>query len=332
MKQLNDNPNSKKTASSHRLSRRELRASFLLPIGLTLLIWIVGVVIYASVPAEFNTAVALVIGIGLLVFLIYWTRNARTTLRITAVLLAIPALAGIAFSLVDGRLQPTFIGISITILGLILQRALSTPISYRVATRYFNRGDLPQALKLINKSLEARPNFWESYQLRALIYLAQMDFVQAERNALQAIKRQPKAHPIYNTLGQIYLAQMSFDQARDAYASALDLAPKLTLYQYHLGLSYYRLEQYARAVEHLAAATRGTMPMIEYDLLAHYYLGMSLEQIGETEVAQQAYEGMYPFRDGLYTLQSQIENQPDYPHITLMRTDLAAIAQCLAKE
>ncbi|MEZ4518896.1 MAG: hypothetical protein R3C44_19440 [Chloroflexota bacterium] len=47
---------------------------------------------------------------------------------------------------------------------------LTTPISYRMARRRFFAGDMSMALDLVDKSIAARPDFWESYQLRALIF------------------------------------------------------------------------------------------------------------------------------------------------------------------
>lgn len=317
-------------ASSHSLSRRALRISLFLPVGMTVLIWLAGLVVYLVAPGEFNTAVSAIIGISLLIFLVYWTRRAPPSLRFTAILLALPAVAGITVGLISGSASYTLIGVAITFVLLVVQRFLHTPLSYRAAYGRFQAGDMEQALTLINKSIQSRPDFWQSYQLRALIHLLQIDFPRAERDARRAVERGPHAHSAYNTLGQIYLAQMAFAQARDTYLEALRLAPDNALYHYQLGLSYFRLEAFRKAAESFAIAIGRPLLTVEYDLLAHYYLGRSLQALGHEEQAQEAYDNMETAVDGLQNLKAQLRDQPSTPHLALMRTDLADLESRLA--
>lgn len=312
-------------SSSHGLSPRELRFSFFLPVIITLAVWLAGAIILLIVPGQFNTVLGLLVGLSLVVYLVYYTRHERRSVQITAVLFALPALAGIAWGMIVGNLGYTFAGLGVTAVLLLLQRLFNTPISYRAAYRAWVRGDYTTALDLINRSIAARPDFWQSYQLRALIHLMNMAFAAAERDARAALERKPNAHPVYNTLGQIYLAQNRFAEAEEAFAAALALTPGYALYNYHLGLSRYRLGQHRAAAEALAAATQGTLPLAEYDLQACYYLARSLEALGETEKAQEALALMARFANALPTLLRDLENQPEYPHVVLMRADAAEI-------
>ena len=66
-----------KARSEHSLTKKELRASLILPIVITLIIWGVGLLLYLVTPGEFNTAVAIFISLALLLFLLYWTRQAE---------------------------------------------------------------------------------------------------------------------------------------------------------------------------------------------------------------------------------------------------------------
>ncbi|MCP3702284.1 MAG: tetratricopeptide repeat protein, partial [Alteromonas sp.] len=301
------------SSSSERLSKRDLRSSFLLPIGITIAIWLVGLLIFVLAPGRFDTAVSVIITISLIGYLWYTSRQEQTSHRITAVLFAIPALIGITLGLLNGRSSFTLIGVAITIFLLALLRFLNTPISYRIAYRQFLNGNQQQALRLINKSIEAQPEFWESYQLRALIRLARLDFQQAENDVHEALKRKPKADTLYNTLGQIHLANAQFSQAQRAYEQALKLESEATaVYQYHLGLSHYRQNQYQAAAEQLSLATQGTLPIIEYDLWTHYYLHKSLVDTGDKATAREAKEAMKKFADALPILEEQIQNQPNF--------------------
>jgi Tfp pilus assembly protein PilF len=309
--------------------RQEMRASLLLPIGITIVVWLAGIGAYLLLPEQFYGIVTLLVGLGLLIFLIIWTRNADKRTRRWAIILAIPALVGIAFGMVNGSATYTMLGVGITVGLLVVQRAIDTPISFRFARRQFSAGNTEAALDLVTRAIYARPDFWQSYQLRALIYLTMLDFPRAERDAKDAIKHNPKAHPAYNTLGQIYLAENRFAEAETIYDQALDLDPNLALYYYHLGLAQYRQEKYDEAADALASATQATLPLPEYDLQAYYYLTRSLEATGDDELAAQANEQMARFADGLFYLKRQLENQPDYPHLALMQADLANIEQRL---
>ncbi|MFO7682885.1 MAG: tetratricopeptide repeat protein [Chloroflexota bacterium] len=309
--------------------RQEMRASLLLPVGITIVVWLAGIGAFLLLPEQFYSIVTVLVGLGLLIFLIIWTRNADKRTRRWAIILAVPALIGIAVGMVYGSATYTMLGVGVTIGLLVVQRIIDTPISFRFARRQFSAGDMDAALDLVSRSIQACPDFWQSYQLRALIYLTLLDFPRAERDARDAIQHNPKAHPAYNTLGQIYLAQNRFAEAEEIYDRALDLDPNLALYYYHLGLAQYRQEKFDAAADALASATQATLPLPEYDLQAYYYLARSLEATGDTDLAQQAYAQMAKFADGLYPLQRQLTDQPDYPHLPLMQADAADIEQKL---
>jgi tetratricopeptide (TPR) repeat protein len=317
--------------NQQKLNRRsqEMRASLLLPIGITFAVWLAGLVAYLLLPGQFYVLVSALVGIGLALFLYLWTRQAPARARRLALLLALPALGGITFGLVYGSASYTMLGVGLTLLLLILQRVIDTPLSFRFAARQFQNGHSEAALDLINRSINARPDFWQSYQLRALIYLSKLDFIRAEKDSQAAIERNPKAHPAYNTLGQVYLAQARFAEVAQVYTQVLELAPDYALYYFHLGLAQYRQEQFEAAAQTMASATQGTMPMPEYDLQTYYYLGSSLEKAGEITLAAEAFREMGKFAEGLWPLQRQIEALPDYPHAAQLREDLAEIKRRL---
>ena len=310
--------------SSHGLSRREMRASLLLPIGIIVAIWLVGLVVAAVVPTavNFTTIISLTIALSLIVFLLYWTRGTNGRLRLLALLFALPALIGLTSGVTSGNLRPIIIGVALTFFLLVAQRFFSTPLSFRAANRYFQQGDLDNALRLINKSIDARPTFWESHQLRALIRLAQLDFRRAEADAREAVAFSTNAHQPLNTLGQIYLAQEQYAAVQQAYEQALALEPDSAIYQFYLGLCHFRQHQYQPAAENLAAATQGTLPTSHYDLRAYFYLGRSLDKLGNKKTAQEAYAAMPNFKDGLTSLEEQLAHQPDYPHVARLRQDV----------
>ena len=324
---MTDTPSKPKAASAHSLSKKELRASLILPVAITLIIWLAGFLLYLITPGEFNTAVAIFISIALLLLLLFWTRNAQKRLRITAVVIAVPALIGISLGMIRGSVTATLVGVGVTFLFLLLYGVLNTPISYRVAFRRFRAGDSETALDLVNRAIEARPDFWESYQLRALIYLTKLDFRRAERSAKEAISCKPNAHPVYNTLGQVYLAEAKFDSAQTSFEQALALEPGNALYRYHLGLCQFRQAAFREAAASFMDAISGSLRFLEYELQAHYYLWRSLQALNEVEQAKIVYDKMQAFSPGVSLIEAQLANQPEYPHLPTLREDAADLSQ-----
>ncbi len=276
--------------------------------------------------------VSAIIAVGLVIYLVWYQRrlSLTTSERIFSLLLATPAILGISFGMRDGQALYAITGVSMSLLLLALQRTLTTPFSYRMARRSFDRGNLELALDLVDKAIHNRPGFWESYQLRALIYLSGMQFSQAERDALKALELRPDAHPAYNTLGQLYLARSDYKSAAEAYDKAIDLSPKHALYHYHHGLALYRLGDVRNAAESLAASTRLGLPDAAYELQAYYYLARALERNGEIEKAEEIYADMAQFRPGLETIKNELKHQPDFPELAALRADLRDLEKRLA--
>lgn len=302
-----------------------------LPVVISVGLVVLGGIVWLITPDDFNTGLAIAISAVLLFFLLYWTRKEPMKQRLLAFVFAIPALLGISFGLSNGRLSPIILGVSLTILLLIAYRAVSIPVSYRFAVRQFEAGNDEKALELVEKTIESRPDFWESYQLKALIHLNQLDFPRAERAAKQALEVNPKADFAFNTLGQIYLVQAQFDNAAQAYIQAVELKPDNALYWYHLGLCQYRLNVYETAVDSLLAATKRPPRILQYELLEHFYLWRCLQELGREQQAADVQAKMLKFREGLPLLQNQLAQQPDTPHLPFQQADLAALATAVGE-
>jgi tetratricopeptide (TPR) repeat protein len=310
-----------------------LRASIIWPVVIAVGIWLAGLIIWIVAPGRFDALVSGLIAVGLVVYLFWFQRSLKATPaeRVVMILLAVPAILGLTFGMIEGQALYAITGVSLSLLLLAAQRALTVPLSYRMARRNFGRGNLETALDLADKAIFARPGFWESYQLRALIYLSGMQFSAAERDALKALELRPDAHPALNTLGQIYLVNKDYTRAVDVYGRAVALSPKHALYYYHYGLALYRLGQARDAAEPLAAATRLGLPDVAYELQAYYYLGRALEQNGEIEKAEEVFADMVKFKDGVEILKAGLKGQPDFPELPTLRADLRDLEKRLAE-
>lgn len=319
----NKAPTSSERIGTHP-SRGELRNSIVWPVVIMALTWGGGLIIYGIAPGQFDAAVSAAIAVGLLVYFVWYQRRLPMTRgeRVFSLALAIPAIIGITFGMKDGNAVYAITGVSLSLLLLAVQRVVVTPFSFRMARRSFMRGDLELALDLVDKAIAARPGFWESYQLRALIFLADMQYDRAKRDAQKALELRPNAHPVYNTLGQLYLANSRYDRAAEAYSMAIGLAPRQALYHYYLGLALYRQGAWRDAAEALAASTRLGLPDVAYELQAYYYLGSALERNGETEKAEEIFADMAAFKPGLDVLKADMKRRPDFPELGALRADL----------
>jgi tetratricopeptide (TPR) repeat protein len=314
---------SQQKRTGQRPSSKALRNSILWPVLISGAIWVAGLIIWLVAPGRFDVLVSALIAAGLLIYLAHFLRQHSFTRneKLFGLVLAIPAILGITYGMVQGNALYAITGVSFSLLLLLIQRVLTVPISYRMARRRFMAGDLDTSLDLVNRAINARPSFWESYQLRALIHLSDMRFGPAERDARQALLLRPDAHPVYNTLGQLYLADTRYSDALDAYLKALELSEQ-PLYRFYAGLAEFRLERFRAAAEAFADAIRGNLPSVTFELQAYYYFGVALEILGETEKSEEVFEDMVKFKEGLAPLKEQLSVQPDFPHLPLLQRDL----------
>jgi tetratricopeptide (TPR) repeat protein len=315
--------------SRHSLTRREMTASFVAPTVIFLAIWLIGLVVYVVAPEQFLTAVSLLIALGLFLFLLYYTRRARWSTQITAVILAVPALVGITISLTSGDTIPLIIGVALTLALLAGQRFLETPITYRQAVRAFAEGDIDLALEMANRAIALRPDFSESFQLRAIIHLADGELIPALQDAQMAVAQEPEQPTAHNVLGQIYLAQGKYQAAATAFDTALAFDLDNPLYLYYFGLCQYRLANYQTAAEALHTAVNRNLPRDDFILLALYYLGRSLSKLNRNEEAEERFSQMSHFSESLAELQAQYDHLPSYPHLEQMKLDLTAVREII---
>ncbi len=156
-------PSSARRSSGQHPSRSELRNSVVWPVAISIAIWLAGLVIWIFAPGRFDILVSAIIAVGLVIYLVWYQRQMRVmpSERLISLLLAGPAVLGIAMGLVRGDALFAITGVSASLLLLAIQRGLSVPLSYRLAQRSFSRGQLETALHLVDKAIDARPVFWE---------------------------------------------------------------------------------------------------------------------------------------------------------------------------
>jgi tetratricopeptide (TPR) repeat protein len=240
------------------------------------------------------------------------------------------ALGLLAFSITNNLLY-TALGF---IAGYFLMeglRFLVLPPYLHRAVRLFQGGDMEEALALTERSLEKRPDRWETHYLRSLIFFALSRLPDAIASARRAVTINPKSDASHARLGQALAAEGHLAEARTALERAVALRGRDPSYHYHLGAVLYQLQEYGSAIPHLAIAVERGLKNDQLALLASYYLGRSLEQQGGAAEAEAAYERMRTRSEALPALQQDLANAPDYPGLAALRHDVAAIAQRLGR-
>lgn len=244
-------------------------------------------------------------------------------------LFAVPLLAALVAFLLTNQLLFTALGFVVGYLIMEGLRFLLLPPHLHNAVRLYRRGALEDALPLVEQSIAARPERWESHYLRALILFGMSRLEAAEESARQATQLNADSDINHLTLGQILYAQGRFEEAEEAFADAVRAKGREGVNQYHLASAHYRLQRYEDAAPRLELATRLGLENPQIELLAHYYLGRSLQELGDEEAANAAYEEMQKHAEALEALQEDVQNVPDYPERALLQQDISAISSRL---
>lgn len=103
---------------------------------------------------------------------------------------------------------------------------------------------------------------------------------------LEEAKEKKPTPAIWYELGKQYLRLEQYEQARDSFLEAMETEEDNARFQQALALAYNRLGQFEEAAEHAFVA----IELIKYFPEAHYTLGEALQNLGEHEMAKNAFE------------------------------------------
>jgi tetratricopeptide (TPR) repeat protein len=241
-------------------------------------------------------------------------------------------IAGIIFGLLAEFWLLVYLGLGVCVLIAVITFALEklfVPPFYRAANKQLREGDVDSALELINKSIEARPQSYESYATRAYLYICKNQFAQAKQDAQYIIQLKPDYSLGYRVLGQWFYFQSHYAEAIDPFSEALRLDPKDGVHYCTLGLTYYRLKEYKKAVEHLQRAI-SMKSSIDCSFSTYYYLGRSFEQLGQEEKTDELFAKMRKYVSNLKTWENQYKDLPDdYPAVKLAKEEIEEVKEIL---
>jgi Tfp pilus assembly protein PilF len=283
--------------------------------------------IYFTQDGLVSVIVLVVIVLGMVIFK---NRGVEPARLLRGILYLLPLALGFVLSAYPFRSSvPALIGLGTTVGLGVWYVILRHPVEYRQALKQFQAGETLKALQSTTSALKKHPAHWESYQLRSTINIILFRAIEARNDAYAAIRLEPNSHLCYSALGQSFLALESYTEAQDAFAKALELAPNYVSHHYNLGLAYYRLGQFREAIPYLEFAVRVRLEFDETQLLATYYLGSSLLQVGETQQATQTFDRLKQFHSGYNKLVKRYQDAPDYSYVLILRQELDDISSYL---
>ncbi len=192
----------------------------------------------------------------------------------------------------------------------------------------FRRKRQPEAAQYINEWIKSHPDDWKALIMRSDFHLNRGQIAEAERDSRMAIKLKPDYHEGYNQIGRSLMIMAQYAEAKQAFETAQRLKPN-SGYLANLGITCYRLGDFPAAVEALTRANRIHLDHQFYNLTAYYFLGRSLQNIGEQKKAQDAFKKMKLYGKDIKLYIEQNNAAPDYPETVTTRADLAEIQQLL---
>lgn len=124
------------------------------------------------------------------------------------------------------------------------------------------------------------------------------DLIPALAAALKAVEFAPNNPDAHNLLGLIYFRQEKYAQAEVEFKDAISLNPKMSEAYNNLGTLLYQTKRYTESRVMLEKALEN--PLYLYPERIYNNLGLSLQAMGQTSKAIEAYEKSMSLRDDFY--------------------------------
>ena len=122
---------------------------------------------------------------------------------------------------------------------------------------------------------------------------------------LEEAKKKNPTPAIWYELGKQYMRLEKYEMARDAFLEAMEVEADNARFQQAVAAAYNKLGHYEEAAEHAFLA----IELIKYFPDAHYTLGEALQNLGELEMAKNAFENAARLKpQTYYKAEHAIEN------------------------
>jgi tetratricopeptide (TPR) repeat protein len=147
------------------------------------------------------------------------------------------------------------------------------------------QGETDDAIRHFDKAVAIAPTFYEARNSLGLMYLAKMDFPNAEKQFSEVLKINPSDDQAYFNLGNAYLLSGHFPEAEQAVKGGLERRPDSAFGELLLGMIYSRTGDKQRAEQLLRQSleTDSTMSKARLELV-NLYLKENRRQDAITEL------------------------------------------------
>lgn len=146
------------------------------------------------------------------------------------------------------------------------------------------KGNLPEAISIAQKSINLDPNYYKSYYHLGEFYTGSNSLKLAEEAFRVSIQLNPQFPSAYCELGNILHQQQNFDEAQKVYELALELGYENSKLYSNLGSIYLTNKQWHNAVTHYRKAVK--FESIPWN---HYNLGFALQKQDKSSEAIYSY-------------------------------------------
>jgi tetratricopeptide (TPR) repeat protein len=158
-------------------------------------------------------------------------------------------------------------------------------MEYQRAIRHMRRGEYQQALVVLEKVIDTKPDSLEHRSFRANLYLLEKDLSRAEMDYEWVIAHDPASPAGYIGLAEIALQRRDYPQAQKHALDALKRDAGGWIAAYNLGLIEDRTGDSEAVIDHLQTALINGLPD-RYQLMARLWLARNYHRLGRDDDAQ----------------------------------------------
>jgi len=153
------------------------------------------------------------------------------------------------------------------------------------ARRWGKLGNIEKAIEEINRAVELKPDYVDSYLQRAVIYKEGGDLFKAVSDYGRAVDLNPNIPSVQYDFGQTLRQLRMYEPAIEAYRRAIELSPTMLEAYNNLGITYSELKRYDEASGYF----RKVIEMNPRYTKAYNNLGAAYAQAGDLDGAVEAF-------------------------------------------
>ncbi len=171
------------------------------------------------------------------------------------------------------------------------------------AKKYYESGNIEEALKSLDKSITIDPKNAEAHYFYAT--LLSDNKTEAMKHYEDAIKADPNFVKAYIPLGDIYYSEGRYDDAINAYKKAISIDKSNEKHFFELGMKSLNTKDEENRTKNLDNARMNFekhLMLYPKDLLANFNLGFIYENLGEKNKAIEYYQRSYDIEPSRYDI------------------------------